>query len=151
LLRILQATKEAAMKAAILMFAVFLLCAGCGEETNLAEQNATERSAGQPNDPYPEQEAANGPETPDETARDVLAAREQGREAERQTNAAAEVVEADSRRQVEVERCHALPQQEQEQCIARANAAFERVKERVRQRLDEQAGSTPESSPPEQR
>jgi hypothetical protein len=129
------------MKAAALMFAACLLCAGCGEDTNLAEQNATERSAGQPNDAYPEAEADEGTETPSETARDVLAAREEGRDAERQTNAAAEVVEAESRRKVEVERCDALPEQEREQCIAQANAEFERVKNRVRARLDEESTS----------
>jgi hypothetical protein len=141
LLRILQAFKEAAMKAAVLMFAAFLLCTGCGEDTNLAEQNATERSAGQPNDPYPEAEAPQGAESPDQTARDVLAAREEGRDAERQTNAAAEVVEADSHRRVELERCDALQEQEREQCIAQANADFERVKERVRRRLDAESSS----------
>lgn len=132
------------MKAAALLFATCLLCAGCGEDANLAGQSATEHSAGQPNDPYPEAEATQDAETPAETARDVLAAREEGRDAERQTEGAAEVVEADSRRRVELERCDALEDEKREQCIARANADFERVKERVRRRLDEESSSSTE-------
>jgi len=42
---------------------------------------------------------------------------------------------------VELERCDALKDQGREQCISKANADFERVKERVRRRLDEQSST----------
>jgi hypothetical protein len=127
------------MKSAPLSIAMaltlMLLGAGCGEDGG--KQAATANSAQQPNDPYPEAAADPAVETPSQTQRDVLAAREDAREAESQTDAAAEIVAADSKRQVEIERCEARQGTEREQCIERANAEFERVKQRVRRQLDE--------------
>jgi hypothetical protein len=122
-----------------LITALALALGGCGSD----HSTPTDRSAGQPTNPYPEPgEKAPGdtsPESPAQNRQDVATAEQQAVETRAQNEHATAVAAAESAHRVEVEKCHALSGADQTDCIARADAALERAKALAKQKLEERS------------
>jgi|SRR6185312_12972915 len=120
-----------------LFAALALTLGGCGSD----HSTPTDRSAGQPTNPYPEPgEKAPGdtaPESPAQTRQDVATAEQQAADTRAQNEHATSVAEAESAHRVQVEKCQALGAPAQTDCIAKADAALERAKTAAKQKLDE--------------
>jgi hypothetical protein len=113
----------------------------CGDRSKSADQRAVDHSAGQPSNPAPDQPLEN---SASETRQDVAAAQENARVARAQTDAAADVVEAESAHRVAIAKCEALSGSARTDCIARADRQLERVKAEAKQELDQKVPPQPQ-------
>ena len=119
---------------ATLIAAAFALGA-CGQDEPTGKQRATEASAEQPLSPGP-LPAQPTPETPEQTAADVAAAREQADDTRSQVRLAAKVADAESAHRIATEKCQALQGEERRVCIEQADRELAAVKKREQERLE---------------
>ncbi len=119
---------------ATLIAAAFALGA-CGQDEPTGKQRATEASAEQPLSPGP-LPTQTTPETPEQTAADVAAAREQADDTRSQVRLAAKVADAESAHRIATEQCQALQGEERRVCIERADRELAAVKQREQERLE---------------
>jgi hypothetical protein len=120
---------------ATLIAAVFVLGACGSEDEPTGKQRATELSADQPLSPSP-LPTETAPETPEQTAEDVAAAREQAGETRSQVRMAAKVADAESAHRIATEKCQAVQGAERTACIEQADRELAAVKKSETERVE---------------
>lgn len=117
------------------LIAVAFVLGACGQDEPTGKQRATEASADQPLSPSP-LPTETTPETPEQTAQDVAAAREQADDTRSQVRLAAKVADAESAHKIATEKCQALQGDERGVCIEQADRELAAVKQREQERLE---------------